>query len=256
MRIDPRSLTLVAMFLVSAAPLHADGLLLRTPEEGEYIVYDMLVVPIDEDEADQDQAMGEAHGTLRVACVGVEQADGATSRWIEMNVELAGGGNPDMHFVFKFLVPDDGVADEEAFLPFTRGWVRMGEDAEVTEIAPDPIPLFHPGFLFMRTVLASAEEPEETSSEKTLHINGEELVLSSAITGEFVPLNQEVEETITMMQTGEGTWWMHDEHAFALAADIIWNMQLGEGGDSKGIAIQLEAVETGDDAVSELPDSN
>jgi hypothetical protein len=46
------------------------------------------------------------------------------------------------------------------------------------------------------------------------------------------------------------------------AADLIWTLTLGEDETpiedraTKGIAIQLIAVETGDDAVSALPDSN
>jgi hypothetical protein len=55
----------------------------------------------------------------------------------------------------------------------------------------------------MRAVLASAVEPEETSFEKTLHINDAEPVLSGAIAGEFAPLSQSVEADVIMMQTGE-----------------------------------------------------
>jgi hypothetical protein len=234
-------------------PLQADGLLLRSPEVGEYVVYDVVLVPIQEDE---QEAASEMQGTIRVACVGIEQTDGATSRWIEIKIDLSGAGNPELHGVFKLLVPDEGVDDDKAFLPITRGWACMPAGTEPTEITPERVALFHPGFMFMRTVLASAEEPMETTSERTIHVNGEELTLTAAVSGEFAELSQPADAEIVMTQTGEGTWWTHEDYTFVPAADLILMMQLGEDGPTKGVGFQLDAVETGDDAVSELPDSN
>jgi hypothetical protein len=250
-----RSCVLMLAGLVSATsgPVQAEGLMLKSPEVGEYVVYDMVAVPIAEDD---DAGAGEMQGTLKVACVGIEESDDATSQWIEIELSLAGGDNPDIHALLKLLVPEDGVDDEAALLPITRGWVRMGDGVEPTEIAPDRISLHHPSFIFVRTVLASAEDPVQTASEKTIDVGGEEVELTEAVGGEIAPLSQELEQTLTMTLTGEGTWWTHAEYTFVPAADIIWNMQLGADGPSKGIAFQLEAVETGEDAESVLGEWN
>jgi hypothetical protein len=253
-----RFLLLTVSFLVPRAALHADGLI-QTPEVGEYVMYDMLAVPIQEGE---QADLAEIHGTLRVACVGIEQDQDATSRWIEADVTFTEGDSPEIHFVFKLLVPDAGVDDPEALLPITRGWVRMEDGGDVTEIAPDRIALYHPSFVFMQTVLALAEETEEAASERTIEIDGEQLTLSTSVSGQFATLSQSVEQTATMTLSGEGTWWPHAEHAYAPAAELIWTMTLGDDttppGDraTKGIAFQLTATETGEDAVSSLPESN
>lgn len=239
--------------------LRAGGLIQRSPEVGEYVVYDLLAIPIQEDEGAD---LSEIQGTLRVACVGFEQDGDAISRWIEADMTLTEDGSPQAHFVFKLLVPDAGVDDPEALLPMTRGWVRMLDTEDASEVAPERIALHQPTFLFMRTVLASAEELEEASLEKTIEVNGESIVLSTAATGPFETLSQQIEQTATMTLTGEGTWWPHDDFTFVPAADLIWTMTLGEDETPiedramKGIALQLIAVEIGDDAVSALPDSN
>lgn len=243
---------LTAMFAISGADLRADGLLLRTPEVGEYLEYEVVVVPILDDD---QEAVSEMQGTLRVACVGIEETDGTTSRWIETKVNVSGEGNPDFGCVFKLLVPDDGV-DEQAFLPITRGWCHMDGLADATEIAPERVNLHQPGFIFMRTVLVSAEETVEATAERTISIDGDDVTLLTAVRGAFVPLSQQVEGTLTMTLTGEGTWWIRDDDTFVPAADLILMMQLGDGGPTKGMGIQLEAVETGHDAVTELVDLN
>lgn len=253
MRSPAYYLFLTVILAVSGTVLRADGLLLRAPEVGEYIEYEVVVVPILEDD---QAALAEMQGTLRVACVGIEQTGDTTSRWIETSIDLTGEGNPDFRCVFKLLVPDDGVDDDQAFLPITRGWFHIDGVEDATEIVPDRVNLHQHGFMFMRTVLVTAEEPAEATAERTIQVNGEEVTLSTTVCGEFSPLSQPIGDAISMTLTGEGTWWIRDDDTFVPAADLIWMMQLGEEGPTKGMGIQLEAVETGSDAVTELVDSN
>lgn len=252
-------LLLIAVATHPAARLHAEGLISRSPEVGEYIVYDILVDPIQEDE---DRLTSEVEGTLRVACVGVEQAEGSISRWIEGDLRLGDNADGEFHMVFKLLVPDGGVSDQDAYLPISRGWVQVADGVEAAPVSPDRISLTHPAFLFMRTLLVSPERPEESAQERQVVINGEEQTFTTARVGTLETLVEAVEDQLRITLTGEGTWWTDHELAFLPAADVVWFMQLDESADSsavgatKGMGLQLEATATGDDAVTQLPDAN
>jgi hypothetical protein len=252
-------LILSASIVLSVTPAYSDGLIAQPPDNGEYIVYEMVAVPVGEED---DDPQPEMQGTMRLSCVGVEEIDGVTSRWIEVDLRLSEGGNQELRIIYKLLMPDVGVEDADAYLPFTRGWAQLGEGEEPSELSPERISIQYPGYMFLSTAVKSPAELTASEAEKTITIAGEEHTLTVAQSGEFEKLTERADETLSMSLSGEGTWWSHEDQTFVGAAEVFSTMTLHptdapeESTATKGIALQLNAIEVGSDAVSALPESN
>jgi len=126
-----------------AAPLAADGLIYRLPEDGTSVRY-ALELKIGPDGADKT-----AGGYLAVSSVGKETVNNEPSRWIEFKMVFDIEGN-EKTIIAKLLIPEKALKKgENAGAAMVRGWLKRRDDAEelkdLQNSKAGPLPAFLAG---------------------------------------------------------------------------------------------------------------
>jgi hypothetical protein len=239
----------------------AGGFFRRVPEVGEWARYDLVMVVLVTypDENSPAPNFPEFTGTLTLKCVGEETINDVRHLWIESRLEFWSSDDIESDgswMILKLLVPADHVTDRDLAPHVVRGWTHFISAEGVSEWNPS-IPNLQEDPLHLVMLLSFPVGEEEVSREqnKTLTIDGEEVPLTRIETS---PLAERDFEDSHAHFSGEATWWPSDDHAFGIAAaEQLWNMDtqepfavLAEWG------MQMDLVETGTDAVSDLPQNN
>lgn len=249
-------LTVVLLWsLLSIPTAHAEGMLRRLPNVGEYAVYDTVLVVTSGGNEDLD--IPELTGTLTLQCVGIEEIDKEPHYWLEFLLVLENHEVP-MQFTTKLLVSESQIQEGDPVENFARGWYLDSLISEPIslehghmEIASDPMPLW------ARAVFRGAKgDAEILEQAQTVTFGDQTLRIATAEHGNFEPDELLDDADLPNPITGWGTWWLHDDVAFGVAAtEQLWTIEVPEIG-TIDFAIQCTLKEVGNDAVSALPDHN
>lgn len=246
-------LLLVALTICSSTTCDAGGFFRRVPEVGEWARYERpWQSTFSSTAAGTVESSGQSELTLK--CVGEVETNGARHLWIEARLDL----NNESWAVAKLLVPEDEIVEGDLLDHAVAIWVAS-ENYEPYKAPVDWESLQRdPCVNILVIMFPWTPETAPLEQERSVTIEDEDVLLTSAEAGDIARriVDDEVGENETL--TGSVTWWPSADHAFGIAAaDMRW--RLHAQGDEKArieSRFQMNLVETGMDAISELPDHN
>lgn len=250
------SLTLtVAFTLLAAADAHADGFFRRVPVVGEWASYDLQMTYSDNMKLGEDEPKPDDQavtGTLTLKCVGEETIEEVPHLWLEVRFDIVEPDGKEPWMVVKVLVPTEEVVGENLSDHIVRGWSAR-DDAEAYEIDLDANGFDEDPSMFARMLVFPAYDGSVGRREsRILTIDGEEVQLNHNESGTLLVL-----DTSEGQISGEATWWPSESHAFGIAAaELRWDMNAEPIAIQIEMTMQMDLMETGTDAVSDLPDHN
>jgi hypothetical protein len=236
---------------------HADGFFRRVPQVGEWALYDVVMEYSANDKLGDESPKPDdlsVTGSLALKCVGEEAIDGTPHLWIEIRFEMAEPGGSEHWMIVKALIPSDQLTEENVAEHIVRGWSER-DDEDVYEIDLSAANFDDDASYFGR-MLAFPEYDQSVGrrESRTLVVNGEEVQVAHSESG---PLREQPIADEGQI-SGEATWWPSEPHAFGVAAaELRWIFQeSGQFASQMEVTIRMDLVETGIDAVSDLPDHN
>ena len=126
-----RSFSALAVVALLCSAASADGLIYQLPKDGSWSQYDTKV------QYKRGDRTIDTSGKLRIASVGKVTEDDKACRWIEITLEMK-LGETSRTIVAKLLTPESELkAGGNPLKKRLRGWVRMGDNAEVHELTDD-----------------------------------------------------------------------------------------------------------------------
>jgi hypothetical protein len=246
-----------AFVLIGSTTTCADGFFRRVPEVGEFAVYDAVLVIVF-NQGDEPIEIPEYSGTPTLQCVEKTQIDGADFYWIEVLLDLT-SPTERLATTCKLLIAAADLVDGDPIANFARGWEQESGAAEPVPLTAESMQdSTSPAPLILRAVFRGSEGESETLEQaQTAAINGNEVRIESAEHGDFA--QYELSYTPTpggkIPFSGWGTWWLHEDAGFGVAAaEQLWTTET-HADVSIEYALQFSLKETGVDAVSALPDS-
>ncbi len=234
---------------------HAGGFFRRLPEVGEWAKYDLVMLAvINVKDADVVlPEMPEMTGQLTLKCVGEEEVDEAPHLWLEARIDVVDPDGAEHWMVVKLLVPEDQVIDGDLSEHIIRGWT-VRDDIDVKEFALDPQTLNEdPGWFSMMVAFPSSESSNGRRQNKTITIDGEDVQLTYNESGTLP-----TREFDDVSLSGEAIWWPSEGHAFGVAAaEQLWAYEMHQPIEIEmEYAMQMDLVETGIDAESDMPENH
>jgi hypothetical protein len=228
-------LMVVAVGAGSASVARADGLVRSLPEDGTWVKYNVRMQAND----------ATITGSVRVASVGKGFTEAGACRWIEVRVETTGPAEGTVSARAKFLVPETAVMrGKDPTTLLEKKWLKMGDEA-LRDLKVEPFePVDQLLKLFAGPPLIGAEAlPAVAVANKlgNLDCPGE--------TGktELVALGAKLKPQI------DARW--NDKVPFG-TVDYRMEFNAVLPGDNKlDVTIHLTYEDSGDGAVSELPDA-
>ncbi len=239
--------------LLATTNVDAGGMFRRMPTVGENAIYETVLVVTSEDIEGFD--VPEMAGTLTLQCVGVEEIEETKLFWLEVVLEVESQQAP-LQFTIKLLLSESQIIEGDPVSDFARGWYhdsQLGEPIALEpahmDIASDPMPLW------VRTVFRGVHGESETLGQsQTIEIGDHPLQIATAEHGDFEPDELLDDTDLPNPLTGWGTWWLHEDAAFGVAAtEQLWSIEVPDVG-TFDFAIQCMLKEVGSGAVSALPE--
>ncbi len=207
---------------------HAGGLINSLPADGSWVVFKA------KSELDLQGNLQSFERELKIASVGKQEVEGEPGRWIELSTEFLG-----RKVLAKLLIAEKYLkAEQNPFDHVAKAWARgpEGEVIELTDARLRQILIFALG-------VPNFEKPEKKEKEKIKtqlgefeceHLKGE-----SEADG---PMDQKIKFA--------GEIWTNDKVPFGLVkAKVKGDLGIGS------IETEMEAIQSGKDAKSELPDA-
>lgn len=251
-------ITLGIAGLLSASIAQADGLFRRLPQPGEYAVYKTLLF-VTSEEGEAFDRIPEIEGKLTLKCVGVEDIDGERHSWIEINTDYGDSSTlSSAAFTVKVLVADAEFLTGDPVENFVRGWYAAPESMEPTALTQEHVHSTTDQMpLWLRASFRGIEGDSETLDQsQTVEFGGCSLTIATAEHGNFAGDVLEDDSNGRMPISGWGTWWLHEDAAFGVAAmEQLWSLEFEPVG-TLDFAVQCTLTEFGADAVTQFPDHN
>jgi hypothetical protein len=209
------------------ATSHAGGLINSLPADGSWVVFKAR------SELDLQGNLQSFDRELKIASVGKQEVEGEPGRWIELSTEFFG-----RKVLAKLLIAEKYLnADQNPFDHIAKAWGREGDN--VMEIPENRLRQF----FILALGVPNFEKPEKKENEKIKtqlgeyeceHLKGE-----SEVDG---PMDQKIKFG--------GELWINDKVPFGLVkAKVKGDIGVGS------IETEMEAIQSGKDAKSELPDA-
>lgn len=219
-----------AILLLLAAPTwcRAGGLIQQLPADGSWVAFRA------KSEFDLQGNLQSIDRELKLASVGKQEIEGEPGRWIELSTELGG-----RKVLAKLLIAEKFLrADENPFAHVAKAWAR-GPDGEVRELPDNRLRQL----LIFAAAVPHFDKPQKKEKETV-----------KTELGEYECEHWKGEAELEAFQDNkakfEGELWTHDKVPFGLVkAKIKGDFTLGT------IETELEAIKSGKDAKSELPDA-
>ncbi len=252
------TLMTLACGLVTPSTASADGFFRRLPDVGESATFEAVLLVTFTAEGMEAVDTPECMGTLTLQCVGKTTLDEIDHFWIEVLLALDSQTQP-IEMTWKLLVPASELVDGDPIATFVRGWQASSvgiQPVEIVELTPEILnDTTTPTPVFLRAVFRGPEEETETLDQgQTVVLEGIEFRIDAAEHGHFATDELKSRTDTVSPLTGWGTWWLHDDAAFGVAkAEQHWTFS-----DTPPVnisfALQYTLKETGNNAVSALPD--
>ena len=218
----------VGLIAVPAA-CSAGGLIQSLPADGSYVVFKA------KSEFDLSGNLQSFERELKVASVGKQDVDGEPGRWIELETEFAG-----RKVLAKLLIAEKYLkADHNPFEHIAKAWGRDREGmvVELPDARIRQIMIFALG-------VPHFNKPEKKEKQKVKTDLGEYECERQTGTAEVDgPMDTKVKF--------DGELWVNDKVAFGLVKAKI----KGDLGGLGSIETELEAIKSGTDAKTALPDA-
>ena len=209
------------------AAAQAGGLINSLPPDGSWVVFKA------KSELDLQGNLQSFDRELKIASVGKQEVEGEPGRWIELSTEFVG-----RKVLAKLLIAEKYLkADQNPFDHIAKAWMREGEN--VVEIPENRLRQM---IIFAFSV-PTFEKPENKYKENIKTQLGEY---------ECEHLKGEVEMDGPMDQKIKfsGELWTNDKVPFGLVkAKVKGDIGVGS------VETEMEAIQSGKDAKSELPDA-
>jgi hypothetical protein len=242
------------------ARCEAGGLFRRVPAVGEWARFDHTMTAqagpeIIEKDVVENPVSEPIDSELIVKCVGEEQIEGVDHLWIELRWTTFVEGEPQPWVVIKVLAPAAEIVEGNFMEHVVRGWWQSAES---------PAAAFNPSgdvqgddTVEYIAYMAFPHIAETTGSRhpRVLLVNNEETLLERSVSGEIA--DREFDDWRSIRDTAR--LWLSPDHAFGVAA--VERTFLFENAGSEEDALRVEynvtmqLVETGNGAVSDLPDN-
>jgi hypothetical protein len=217
-----------ATICLSRSAVEAGGLIQNLPADGSWVVFRA------KSDIDLQGNLQSFERELKVASVGKATVEDEPARWIELSTEIGG-----RRVLAKLLIAEKYLrADENPFDHIVKAWSR-GPEGEVRELAENRLRQL---LLFAATV-PNFDKPEKKQKERI-----------KTELGEFECDRLKGQTELEALQGNkikvEGDLWIHEKIPFGLVkAEIKGDLGVGT------IETHLEAVRSGTDATTELPDA-
>lgn len=225
-----RGVVFCAVFALVALPTasQAEGLINSLPEDGSWVVFKA------KSELDLQGNLQSFDRELKMASVGKQEVDGEPGRWIELSTEFFG-----RKVLAKLLIAEKYLkADQNPFEHISKAWTR-GQEGEVVEIPESGLRRI----IIFALGVPTFEKPEKKEKEKIKTQLGE--YDCDHFKGE-VEVDGPMDNKLKM----GGELWTNAKVPFGLVKAKIKG-DLGVG----SIETEMEAIQSGKDAKSELPDA-
>jgi hypothetical protein len=243
------NLCVAAAALALSARCEAGGFFRRVPEVGEWARYELTLVS---SFGKSDDSSVTHTGALVVKCVGEETIEERRHLWIELHCEMKVSADNESHDVTKVLVPEDEMLTDTLTADDIRGWQSQNKrDPEELTFSSDELQGDTGGSALL---YFNPDAPTTARMDsRTVVVNEEEIELTYSEHG-LLPVREYTDD----IMSGEITVWPHDDLAFGIASMEFAQRQrhVEENPNETLNEIRYDLVETGTDAVSELPDHN
>lgn len=221
--------------LVWLAPVAAQSLLYRVPQDGVFVLFELEILSTWKGENEKKH-----NGTLTMSSVGEIEVDGKPSRWLEIKMEDKNG----LNHIAKVLIPIERLKNGESPLDHAiKGWRKMREGE------PKPIANFKTHDAGALPALLPGPMSDAKKLPKKLIDSkvGKLECVGYAGKYSFDPNNE-----LTCDVTCET--WMHDSAPFGVVSCQM-KVRTFRNGEEVGTSTKtLRIIEVGKGAKSDLPD--
>ncbi len=237
-----------------AATCEADGFFRRVPEVGEWARYDLtmkVAFPAKPDDAEFD--VPAMVGSLTFRCVGEETIDDVRNLWLEARMDIADPDGTEHFTLIKLLVPADQIVEGDLTEHAVRAWCAGDqEEVRAMDLAGGAL-LEEPAAFAVLNAFPASRVAAGRREARTITIDGEDVQLAAYETGDL-PSREFDDADIS----GDAIWWPSADHAFGIAAaELRWIVMTPAPEEmTMQYTSNMNLVETGTDAESELPDNN
>lgn len=212
---------------LSPLTLHADGVIVRLPDEGAWVRYDLKAST--EDAARTEQL------TVTMSSVGTLTVENDKCRWIELVYEHRSGVA-----IIKLLIPEKAFKPgENPLTSVVRGWVKVGDKkAEARKDFANGGELLY----FLTPPLSDLKDCEK----KRISFGNDVLDCNGRV-GHFRLADGQAKMDVAYH------FWLNDKVPFGVAA-VETQEALDTGGESKKVTTKITLNAFGKDGQSKLPD--
>ena len=205
----------------------ANGLINNLPDDGSFVIFKA------KSELDLQGNLQTFERELKIASVGKQEVEGKPARWIELATEFAG-----QKVMAKLLIEEKYLkGDQDPFEHIVKAWGLEG--GQVVELPENRLRRF----MIFALGVPHFDKPEKKEKEKIKTDLGEfECQHLKGETEADGPMDQKIKFN--------GELWTNDKVPFGLVKAKI-KSDIGVG----SIETEMEAIKSGKDAKSELPDA-
>lgn len=219
-----------------SSPAFADGLLLKLPDDGAWVKFDM-----DAAFTRNDQEVS-LTGDLLMSSVGKSTEDGKACRWIEVSLRMK-NDDTERRITCKVLVPESELKEGgDPLGKRVRGLIQMGSTADIAKLQENnigPMPTFLAKELSDKKKLAPATIDSKLGKEKCEGVAG------------TIEWKEGKSDNRARIETRR-----HPKAPFGVVASKSELVIVRDGQETGKGKLSFRLTDFGFDAKSKLPDNN